>query len=113
MSHHSCRWQVRGRWLVAPVEGAYADDRPHNTATHKRSSASLYLVLLKTDRRLANIRPVICEETGEVFPSASEAARKHQVSRQVIQRACTGRGYMVAGFHWSFLDIWKASRWGT
>jgi hypothetical protein len=48
-------------------------------------------------------RPVRCVETGELFPSASEAARTIHVHRNGIFNSIY-RGCRAGGFHWAYAE---------
>lgn len=53
-----------------------------------------------------NSKPVICLETHEVYPSASEAGRKHNTSMGNIAESC--RTYhMSNGFHFLYIEDWS------
>lgn len=49
-------------------------------------------------------KPVICVETGEVFRSMSEAAKKHNVYPNSISACCAGRLKTTGGKHWKYFD---------
>lgn len=48
-------------------------------------------------------KPVCCIETGEIFPSLHEAAKKTGLKRDMLKAACTGEYAQVARKHWCFL----------
>lgn len=48
----------------------------------------------------ARKKPIRCVETGEVFPSAKEAADYYQVSYSNIFRALKNPRHTCGGFHW-------------
>lgn len=48
-------------------------------------------------------RKVLCIETGEIFNTAKEAARKVEVCRQMISFACCGRRKTAKGYHWRYI----------
>eukprot|EP00808_Paulinella_micropora_P000176 g70492.t1 len=48
-------------------------------------------------------RPVVCVETGEVFPSIAAAARFLDVGKSCISNAITYQ-HKSGGLHWQFLD---------
>lgn len=50
-----------------------------------------------------NAKAVRCIETGEVFDSASTAARKYKVSTGNISSACRGDSHSAVGFHWEYI----------
>ena len=47
---------------------------------------------------------VRCVETGEVYPSQSEAARQTGMNRSNIAQVCRGERKTVGGFHWEFAE---------
>ena len=49
-------------------------------------------------------KKVICVETGEVFVSGADVARKYNCSPASISRCLHGTIKTVAGMHWKFLD---------
>lgn len=46
---------------------------------------------------------ILCVETGEVFNSAAEAARKYKKARDTIARAANGTNITSAGYHWKYI----------
>lgn len=46
--------------------------------------------------------PVINVDTGERFASASDAAKKYNISRITIQCCCKGKTNTAGGFHWKY-----------
>lgn len=53
--------------------------------------------------KLSNIKAVECVETGEVYESASEAARQLGVKNH-ISECCNGKRQTCAGYHWRFYN---------
>lgn len=49
-------------------------------------------------------RPVVCVETGEVFPSVRQAAAFRNLDPSSITKACKGAYSTVCGFHWKYVD---------
>lgn len=47
--------------------------------------------------------PVLCVETGVVFPSVHEASRQTSVNRANISSCCNGNRRSAGGYHWEFL----------
>ena len=45
--------------------------------------------------------PVVCLETGEVYPSAREASRQTCIDRGNISSCCNGKLKTAGGFHWA------------
>ena len=49
-------------------------------------------------------KKVVCVETGEVFVSGADAARKYNCSPVYISRCLHGTTKTAAGLHWKFLE---------
>ena len=49
-----------------------------------------------------NSKEVLCVETGEIFPSLSEAGRKYNSSPQCIYSACKNGYKSAGGYHWQY-----------
>jgi hypothetical protein len=47
-------------------------------------------------------KPVLCVETGAVYPSACEAARTTGLYQQNISSCCLGKRKTAGGLHWQF-----------
>lgn len=66
----------------------------------------------ETRRRLSEAQektPVICLDTGQVFPSVSEAARELGAPSSNICRCCKGTRKSAGGFRWAYAPIESAS----
>ena len=50
-------------------------------------------------------KPVVCLETGEVFPSSHAAARALSVSQGSISNVCRGRQRTANNLHFKFLEV--------
>ena len=48
------------------------------------------------------VKPVICKETGVVYPSIKEAARVTGVHHTAISMCCDGRQQKTHGLHWGW-----------
>lgn len=48
-------------------------------------------------------KAVICLELGEIYPSATAAARAHNLKQSNITACCKGRLYTTGGFHWGYI----------
>ena len=51
-----------------------------------------------------NSRPVICVETGEIFPTIKAAADSIKITTQAISGVLRGKGILAGGFHWKYVD---------
>lgn len=49
-------------------------------------------------------KPVLCVETGEIFPSSSEAERKSRAYQGNIIKCCQGKRKTTRGYHWRYAD---------
>ena len=45
--------------------------------------------------------PVVCLETGEVYPSTHEASRQSGIAQQSISACCNGKRKTAGGYHWA------------
>lgn len=45
---------------------------------------------------------VVCIETGIIYPSQGDAARKNGLSQTMISYCCLGKCLTAGGFHWKF-----------
>ena len=50
-------------------------------------------------------KPVLCVELGQIFKSASEAARKLSVQRPRITDCCNGKRKTIGGYHWEYAEV--------
>lgn len=48
-------------------------------------------------------KPVMCIETGIVYPSINEASRKTSANRQTIADVCNKKLKTAGGYHWEFV----------
>lgn len=48
-------------------------------------------------------KPVMCIETGVIYPSINEANRKTGADRNTIADVCKGKLKTAGGYHWKFL----------
>lgn len=53
--------------------------------------------------RKSQSKPVMCKETGEVFPSVAEAQRQTGVHKSNIAKCANGKVISAGGFHWGFV----------
>ena len=51
-----------------------------------------------------HLRPVVCLDTGEVFPSAAEAGHSKGCDPSSIGKVCRGQKESVRGLRWAFLN---------
>lgn len=48
------------------------------------------------------VKPVVCAETGVVYPSIKEAARQTGIHHTSISMCCDGRQKKAHGLHWGY-----------
>lgn len=51
---------------------------------------------------MPTLRPVICVETGEIFPSTTKAALVTGTDQSSISCCCLGKRQTAGGFHWRY-----------
>ncbi len=78
--------------LAAGCIWIYADEFPQR------------LVELVDSYRGKRLEPVICVETGEVFRSMTEAAKKYNTYPNSISACCSGRLKTTGGKHWRYFN---------
>lgn len=50
-------------------------------------------------------RPVLCEDTGVIYPSIMDAARACNVTKTAVYNVCIGRQKRVRGFRFSYSEL--------
>lgn len=74
--------------------------------THSENQLHRSRILKKTrfpeEALKATRKAVICVETGEVFESVSEAARRCGLWQQNISKVLNGEMHTTGGFHWGY-----------
>lgn len=58
--------------------------------------------------RKSQSKPVMCKETGIVYPSCGEAERQTNIGRYSIAKCANGKVISAGGFHWGFVVEGKA-----
>jgi hypothetical protein len=56
-------------------------------------------------REASTRKPVLCLETGVVYPSGREAARLLGLNQSSVSRCCNDRSQTCGGYHWTFLEV--------
>ena len=51
------------------------------------------------------IKRIINLDTGEVFESMTEAARKYGINNKIISKCCLGQQKTAGGYHWEYVDL--------
>ena len=49
-------------------------------------------------------KPVLCVETGEIYPSINEVSRHTNIDISTISNVCRGRLKTSGGFHWKYIE---------
>ena len=68
---------------------------------HKHSQETLRKIAI------ANGKPVICIETGEIFCSVADASRSIGKSYTSVWNVVSGKKITAGGFHWKYLEETK------
>ena len=72
-------------------------DRNYNNNYGTRNERS---AKTQTNRKDLSV-PVVCSETGEIYPSSREASRQTGIDRRNISSCCNGKLKTAGGFHWA------------
>ena len=48
------------------------------------------------------LKPVICHETGKIYPSCAAVADEFNVNRAMVTRCCRGEVHSLKGFHFEY-----------
>lgn len=82
------------------------DNRIENLAwgTHKENINDPHRLELETNHT-AKSTPVLCIETGEVYPSTHEVERQTGVKRGNISKCINGKRKTAGGYHWSKVSV--------
>ena len=98
--------------ISAAGKGGRRHVTPHSASTKKRLSDLGHANKEKFAKYAAlgpkaSSRPVLCTDTGEIFESASAAARNKGVSKSALIELCLGKNYRqtVGGFHFKYVEM--------
>lgn len=78
-----------------------SDNRLKNLkwGTYDENNNEPHAIALQTNHP-ATSTPVLCVETGEVYPSTHEAERQTGIKQQNISKCCNGKYKTAGGYHW-------------
>lgn len=82
---------------VGNLEWCTAEYNLNYGARNERSAKTL------TNHKAFSI-PVVCLETGVVFPSAHEASRQTGIDQRNISACCNGKQKTAGGYHWAKVE---------
>lgn len=71
--------------------------------TRKYNSKHAHVVL-KSFKRTSKRGRVLCVETGDVFESTQDIARKTSISGAAVRMVLCGKNQTCAGYHWEYTD---------
>lgn len=87
---------------VIHVNSTASDNRLQNLkwGTHKENNNDPHRLALVTNHPDMSI-PIVCIETGVVYPSMGEASRRTGIARQSISSCCNDKLKSAGGYHWA------------
>lgn len=88
-------------FVVMHINSTATDNRLENLAwgTIKENNNDTHAIALWTNHP-ATSAPVVCVETGVVFPSLSEASRQMGIGFRNISSCLNGKQKSAGGYHW-------------
>ena len=85
--------------------------RAKNAEAMKRRHADPeYKAKLIDSAKKALSKPIICIETGAIYPSLSQCERETGISHQNISKAISGKQKTAGGYHWRFATADEAPK---
>lgn len=90
---------------VMHMNSTPSDNRLENLSwgTRKENNNDPHTIALHINRPDMSI-PVLCVETGEVYPSAHEVERQMGIFQTSVSACCNGRQKTAGGYHWRKLE---------
>ena len=93
--------------VVHHINGNRKDNRLENLevlSTFEHNSGHSKMKYEAIKHNLGPARPVVCEETGEVFRSSYAAAKRYGIQQASVSNTCLGKSHTTGGFHWRYAN---------
>ena len=98
--------EAKRNWVVPLETRQRMSDAQRGEKNHEYGKPKPQEIIDKLRNNSPRNRRVRCVETGEVFISLSDAARKSQIKDSgCITRCCKNERQTAGGFHWEYADV--------
>lgn len=96
--------KLKGKYggLFSPRYGKKANEESRAKMSLARKQSQLVQEHMKK-MNAAKAKRVLCVETGEIYPSAREAARRTGYGQGNISAACRAENGKSYGLHWKYI----------